>query len=69
MPMYELRNEKQQVRFVPGHDETVTVFTYDMIDGIYSNCWGSNKTMPLKVARSYWGGLVSLGFKVHPISC
>ena len=62
MPVYELRNDKEQVRFIPGHDETVTVFTYDLKDDDRLGK-GTNKTMPLKVARSYWGGLLSLGYR------
>ena len=63
MPVYELRNNKEQVRFVPGHDDTVTVFTYDIVDGKFPERKGTNKTMKLKTARSYWCGLLSLGFE------
>ena len=63
MPVYELRNDKEQVRFIPGHDETVTVFTYNLKDDPRQVRKGTNKTMPLKVARSYWGGLLSLGYR------
>lgn len=62
MPIYELRNEKQQVRFLPGGD-TVTIYTYDIEDGEFPDRWGKTKTMPVKVARSYWGGLLSIGFE------
>ncbi len=59
MPIYELQNGEQQVRFLPGHDGKVTIFTYDGRD----DRKGTNKTLPLKVARSYWCGLVSVGYR------
>ncbi len=62
MPIYELRNDKKQVRFVPGHDETVTVFTYEMIDDVTPGRYRNSQTMPLKLARSYWCGLLRQGF-------
>ena len=60
MPVFELRNDEERVRFIPGHDAQVTVFTYTGPDD--PNDKGTNKTMPLKVARSYWSGLLSLGY-------
>lgn len=58
MPVFELRKENEQIRFVPGADATVTVFSYDLADASKSR----NITLSVQIARDCWKDLLDRGF-------
>lgn len=56
MPIFELRNETDQVRFLPGGDDTVTVFNYALSA---REIQLSKMTMTAENARHLWKDMLT----------